>query len=225
MAAGTQPTTRARGRGRPPRLSRERILESALELVKRDGLGALSMRRLAEELDAGTMTLYGYFRGKDELLDALVDVSSARSKRLRELGDGPWRQQLRELILAVREVLAEHPWEVELRMRRPLVSPGAMRVPEAGLQILQAAGLAPAEAARAFRTLFLYTFGFSGFGDPDDPERVRRETMAQVAPLPADEYPAVSAAINELAATMAGEEQFEFGLDLLLDGIEARLGR
>jgi AcrR family transcriptional regulator len=192
--------------------------------VKRDGLDSLSMRRLAEELDAGTMTVYGYFRGKDELLDALVDLSSARSKGLQELGDGPWRQQLRRLALAVRETLAENPWEVELRMRRPLVSPGAMRVPEAGLQILQSAGFPPAEAARAFRTLFLYTFGFSGFGDPADPERVVRETVAQVAPLPADEYPAVSAAIDELSATMAGEEQYEFGLDLILDGLEARLG-
>jgi len=170
--------------------------------VNRDGLDALSMRRLADELDAGTMTIYGYFRGKDELLDAMVDVSSARSKRLKELGDGPWREQLRQLILALREALAEHPWEVELRMRRPLASPGAMRVPEAGLQILRGAGLPPAEAARSFRTLFLYTFASRVRRSRRPGARAARNARA-AGSAAGDEYPAVSAAVNELTATMA----------------------
>lgn len=219
MHLGAQRATR----GRPAGLSREQILEAALALVDEEGLAALSMRRLAEELGAGTMTLYGYFRGKDELLDALVDVSSVRSRLLQELGDGTWREQLSRLALAVREALGEHRWEIELRLRRPLISPGAMRVTEAAMQILQGAGLPAAAAARAYRTLFLYTFGFSGFGDPADPELVRRESVAQIAPLPADEYPAVSAAVDELADTMSGEDQFQYGLELILDGIESRL--
>lgn len=219
MPASAQRVTR----GRPAGLSRERILEAALELVDREGLEALSMRRLADELEAGTMTLYGYFRGKDELLDALVDLSSRRSRGLQELGEGPWRQQLRQLAVAVREALAEHRWEIELRLRRPLISPGALRVTEAGMRILLGAGLPPAEAARIFRTVFLYTFGFSGFSDPVDADRTRRESVAQMAPLPPDEYPAVTAAVNELVDTLSGEDQFEHGLDLILDGIEGRL--
>ena len=220
MPAEAQRQTRA---GRPPGLSRERILDAALEIVDGEGLDGLSMRRLADELGAGTMTLYGYFRGKDELLDALVDAISARSAEHAAPPPGGWRKQLRALALATRKALVEHRWEVELRLRRPLVSPGAMRVTEAAMQILQGAGFSAADAARAYRTLFLYTFGFCGFGDPEDPDRVKRESLARVAPLAPDEYPAVSSAAAELAETLAGDAQFEFGLDLILDGLEARL--
>ena len=98
-------------------LSREGIARTALELVDAHGVEALSMRRLATELGVGTMTLYGYFRSKDELVAAVVDAATAEAPV--RVADGPWRDQLRELMLGVRRTLAEHPSGVELRLRGP----------------------------------------------------------------------------------------------------------
>jgi AcrR family transcriptional regulator len=210
-------------RGRLPRrsLSRERVAEVALTFIEQNGPEALSMRRLAEELAIGTMTLYGYFRDKDELLDAVVDAAAARieipSRR------GTWKSQIRALMDRIRTALTEHPIGVLLRLERPMWSPGALRVSEAGVRILREAGFSRAEAARAYRSLFNYTFGFAAFSPREVSEEVRRKALAALAALPQDEYPALIEARSELADAVGGEAQFQHGLDLLLDGLEAKL--
>jgi AcrR family transcriptional regulator len=204
-------------------LSRERIVGAALEFAERNGLDALTMRRLAAELGVGTMTLYGYFRDKDELLDAVVDAASAQLQIPR--GGGGWKEQLRALMVEIRSVLAEHPVGVLLRQRRPMWSPGALRVSEAGIQMLLDAGFSKAQAARAYRSLFNYTFGSAAFG-PDEPSpELRQKALAALAALPPDEYPAQTGSAAELADAIGGETQFHYGLDLLLDGLEAQLRR
>ena len=202
-------------------LSREKIVEQAAQLVVEDGLGALTMRRVSDALGVGTMTLYGYFRDKDELLDAVVDLHSSRLEVPRS--SGPWKARMRTLMLALHDQLVKHPFLVELRLRRPLASPGALRWTEAGLEILTDAGLSPAEAARAFRPLFIYTFGHALFLPRDDPDRVVREARAALALLSPDQYPVVAGAADELAETLTGEGTYERGLDQQLDGIEAQL--
>src|SRR5687768_6114837 len=87
-------------------LTREQILEAAGALLDREGLDGLTMRSLGQELGVGTMTLYGHFRSKDELLDALVDAATENEPGT---ASGPWRERLRELILSVRRSLVEHP--------------------------------------------------------------------------------------------------------------------
>jgi TetR/AcrR family tetracycline transcriptional repressor len=99
---------------------RTEIAEAALALVDREGLDALSMRRLAAELGLGTMTLYGYFATKDELLDAVV-ARAATGTRPIQVPDGPWQQRLRTLARAWHRNLARHPSLVQLRLRRPIV--------------------------------------------------------------------------------------------------------
>src|SRR4051795_7522907 len=94
----TVPPPRRR-RGRPGRYSREQIAQAALELVDQEGVEALTMQRLAQRLGAGTMTLYGYFRGRDDLLDAVVDAAVHGAELPRS--PGPWREQLRATVLAV----------------------------------------------------------------------------------------------------------------------------
>jgi AcrR family transcriptional regulator len=204
-------------------LSRDEIARAALELVDAHGVDALSMRRLATELGVGTMTLYGYFRSKEELTAAIVDAATAETPVV--VAEGPWREQLRELMLGVRRTLARHPSGVQLRLRRPILTRGALRVTEAGMQILERAGFDRADAARAYRSLFLYTFGYASFGSPLDPEETKRRTKAALRALPEEEYPALSAAAAEAADTMAGDEPFEWGLDRFLDGLEALLIR
>jgi TetR/AcrR family transcriptional regulator, tetracycline repressor protein len=157
------------------RLSRERIIESALEVVERDGWNSLSMRRLAQQLDVWPMAVYRYFRDKDELLDAIsqaaaerVSVPSAR---------GSWRSQMRKLLHESRRALGGQP------PSRAQLAPAGQLLSETGIRILHDAGLDRSDAATAWRALFAYALGF-----------------------PADQ-----------------QAEFEFGLECLLDGLEARL--
>src|SRR4051794_40415224 len=138
-------------------LTRERVAEAALELVDRAGLEGLSMRRLADALGVGTMTLYGYFRNKRELLDAVVDTAVSDPPAPAAAGD--WRAQLRALLLAARRNLLRHPALVEIRVRQPVLQPEALRFAESALRILREAGLERREAALAFRLVFSYLFG------------------------------------------------------------------
>jgi AcrR family transcriptional regulator len=215
-----RPTAAASTAARSP-LSRERIAQVGLELLEHEGLEALSMRRLADELGVGTMTLYGYVDGKEDLLDAVIDHGAA------EFGlppaRGSWREQLSELAHALHRVLVARPHLARLRLTRPIVTPGAFRFTERGMQALGEAGFDRAEAAQAFRCLFVWVFGSASFNAETRAEDARRESRAAIARLPPGEYPAVTAAIDELPATLSGEEQFAYGLERLLDGFEARL--
>jgi AcrR family transcriptional regulator len=203
--------------------SREAIARAALELVDREGLGALSMRRLAAQLEMGTMTLYGYFRTKDDLLDAVVEAAASEHRAPGH--EGAWEDTLRELARALRAGLGRHPSLVELRLRRPIGGPGAFRYTESGLAALLDAGLERAEAARAFRAVFVYVFGSVAFSEPEPTGESRRRAAGLVTALPADEFPVLSGMGDELAATMGGDEQFEYGLDVVIAGISARTRR
>jgi AcrR family transcriptional regulator len=196
-------------------------VSAAAELLSEQGTAALTMRRVAERLGVGTMTLYGYFPDKDTLLDAIIDATGA--ELVLPAPTGAWKPDLRQLMIALHEQLIEHPFLVELRLRRPIISPQAMRWTEAGLTILQHAGLSPGQAAQAFRPLFVYTFGHAAFVPRGDTKGVVSRARAAVLSLPPDEYPLVTEAAEELAAVLVGQEPYELGLDLLLDGIEARL--
>jgi AcrR family transcriptional regulator len=157
------------------RLSRERILEAALELVEHDGWNGLSMRRLAQELDVWPMAVYRYFRDKDELLEAMAEAAAERVSL--PSARGSWRTQMQKLLDESRRALGGQP------ASRALPAPAGRRLSEAGLGILRDAGLDEQDAARAWRALFAYALGFA---EDEDAE-------------------------------------FEFGLECLLDGLEARL--
>src|SRR4051812_32904571 len=192
--------------------SREAIARAALGLVDREGLEALSMRRLAAELEMGTMTLYGYFRTKDELLEAVVEEAAAW-RRLPNAG-GTWEERLRALARGMRQALGRHPSLIQVRLRRPIAGPRSFRGTEAGLRALLDAGFDRAEAARAFRVVFLYVFGFVAFSDRDAEvtDERRRAQAAMAATLPPGDFPLLSGMGGEMAQTMGGDEQFEYGL-------------
>ena len=180
------------------------------------------MRNLADRLEVGTMTLYGYFASKDELLEAMVARATEDAPTI-TAGDGTWREQLASLMRGVRATLAEHPTGVQLRLQRPLLSPAALRVTEDAMRIMNEAGFTPEQAARAYRTMFVYTFGFASFNPSAADDEARRRARAALAALPQADYPSLTAAIDEAVDATGGDEQFEFGLALLLDGLEAAL--
>jgi AcrR family transcriptional regulator len=203
------------------RLSPEQVAAAALELLDRDGLEALSMRRLADHLGVGTMTLYGYFRSKDELLDAVVDAAVAEREPFSF--DGSWRDQIRRLMQGSRRSLGRHPGLVKVRAERPVLQPEALRFAETGMTILRRAGFSREDAARSFRLLFTYVFGYVSFSPDERAAEARRDSLAATAALPAGEYPTLRDAGEELADAMAGEETFDFGLDRIIDGLDAHL--
>ena len=208
---------------RSGKLSRERIVEAALAVVEKDGLESLSMRRLAQELDVWPMSVYRYFRDKDELLDAVVD-GAAEEVALPEVGGGGWREQILDLLHEARAALGREPAGLSTLFTRAMLTPGALRISEAGLRILQDAGFEPGEAARAWRALCGYAFGASGFEDDASSEAAVRRARSALAGLSADEFPALTTAGDGFARALASREALEYGLERLLDGLEARLG-
>jgi AcrR family transcriptional regulator len=134
-------------------LSRNRIVEAALAVVEREGWDALSMRRLAQELDVWPMAVYRYFQDKEALIEGLADAAAERVEL--PTGRGSWRTRMRSLLTSARAAL-----------RRPSGAPGAAarasgeRLSDAGLELLAEAGLSGREAARAWRALFGYAVGF-----------------------------------------------------------------
>lgn len=212
--------TAAPRRGRPRRLSRAAIAAAALEIVDRDGLDALSMQSLARALGAGTMTLYVYFRDKDELLDAVLDAA-VESPTFTPTG--VWRDDLGVLVRLAHATLTRHPALVQVRFRRPVLRPQALRFAEGVIGILLRAGFDAREASSAFRLLFTYMFGFAGLSPQRTVEQARHDAAAAVGGLPPERFPNLTANLAEVSAAMAGTEQFDYGLERILDSLESRL--
>jgi AcrR family transcriptional regulator len=135
------------------KLSRDRIVEAALALVEREGWDALSMRRLAQELDVWPMAVYRYFQDKDALVEGLVEAAAGSVELPGERG--PWRKRLKKLLHGAREALRLPSGELALAAGR-----SDERLAAAGRALLEEAGLRGAEAASAWRALFGYAVGF-----------------------------------------------------------------
>jgi TetR/AcrR family transcriptional regulator, tetracycline repressor protein len=135
-------------------LSRELITTTALDVVARDGLAALSMRRLAQELDVWPMSVYRHFRDKEDLLDAVAAAGAEEVAVPRHRGGGPKRVAV--LAAEARMLLERQPNELR---RRALSSPGLVRLGDAAGETLTESGLAPADAALAWRAVLAYVIG------------------------------------------------------------------
>jgi AcrR family transcriptional regulator len=166
------------------------------------------MRRLADQLSVGTMTLYGYFRNKGDLLDAAVDLAAREFVAPPRRG-GP-RRRMETYMHAVYDWLVRHPSLVHVRARQPIVRPAAYGISEIGMQTLLDGGLAPADAALAFRTLFNFVFGSVAFG-LDQPAS---------GSLPGGEFPALAAGVSAgLSGPGTARREFDYGVSRILDGL------
>lgn len=205
-------------------LTREAVVEGALEIVDSDGLEALSMPRLARHLGAGVMTLYGHVANKADLIDALAERVLADVKTVEGRPDD-WDRDLAEHMRHLRHVVLRHPALGAVLAAHGLTTPSVFRHLEAGLKLLCAAGFDRQTAVQIYYALLTYTLGFLAWEIP----RMHRQpqfTYGQqwrdaLTALPTTQYPTLHELAGELPDA-AGEGQFEAGLDALLRGFKTR---
>ncbi len=149
-----------RGRGRPPTLSREQILETALDLVERDGREALTMRAVADELGTGPMSLYTHVRSKDDLLEGVAGLAFGRLK-VDLVAAGSWQERIGAWMHSMREQLLGHPELMELFGRQQYGSPLLLRTWSTLAEILSEAGLQVPAAVEAAQGLIWSVLGFT----------------------------------------------------------------
>lgn len=204
-------------------LSRESILHAALRLADEEGVDRLSMRKLAEGFGATAMALYRHVANKDDLLDGMVDLVFGEVEIPRDVG---WRAAMRQRAVSMREALRRHPWAVDLiEARQP--GPANLRYHNAGLACLrEEAGLPIRHAIDAYNLMDSYIYGFALQektlpGDIAAEAQARRDALTSADPSLAEQFPYLIEVVNELAASGYDyTEQFERGLDVVLDGIE-----
>jgi AcrR family transcriptional regulator len=222
------PTRSRSTRDRPAKapLSEEAVVDAALVVAKKEGLAAVTMRRVAAELDTGPASLYVYVSNRDELLRAMLDRVAAGIPRV-EPDPERWREQLYDLLDAFRVALEEHPGLSAVLPGVPVVTDASLGSIENLLGLLVTGGIAPQDAAWACDILMLIVTATASEADvraaagrtiDDDFVEQMRSTFAAV---PAERYPNVAAHASELVAG-SGDDRFRFSIDTFLDGLITR---
>ena len=218
MATRALPGTRPRHR-----LSRERVLRTAIRRADQGGLEALSMRTLAEELEVAPMALYRHVANKDDLIDAMIDVIFSEIGL--PSGGADWKTAMRQRALSLRDVLASHRWAIGLMESRRSPGPANLRHHDAVIGRLRAAGFDVGMAAHAYSLLDSYIYGFAltKVNLPfETTEQVADVAQNMLEPFPVNEYPNLVEFLSEhvmLPGYDYGDE-FTYGLELILDGLE-----
>ena len=207
-------------------LSRDRVLRTAIEFADRHGLEGLSMRKLADELGAGAMSLYHYVANREDLIDGMIDLVFAEIDN--PVVGGDWRTEMRRRAVSTRAVLNRHRWAVG-RMDR--MNPGLEGIQhrEATLGCLREAGFSVEMTIQALSVQDAYIYGFAlqekvlPFDDAEESKATAVETTKDVADI-AEHFPYLAEIVVGHVAKYGYDfnESFEFGLELVLDGIEKR---
>jgi AcrR family transcriptional regulator len=211
---------------RPP-LSRDQVLRAAVGLADEVGIGALSMRKLGQVLGVEAMSLYNHVASKGDLLDGMADV--VFSEIGLPAGDVGWKPAMRQRAISAREALARHCWAIGLMESRRSPGPATLRHHDAVLGCLRGAGFSLEMTAHAYSVLDSYIYGFAlqeaslPFDSAEETPELAQEIAGQ---LPAGEYPHLTelAMGHVLQAGYRYGDEFEIGLDLILDGLERAAG-
>jgi AcrR family transcriptional regulator len=203
-------------------LSRERVLRAAMVIADASGLSALTMRSLAQALGVKPMSLYHYVANKTEILDAVVDVVFSEIDLPAAGGD--WRAEIRRRAVSARRVLRRHSWAIGLLESRTTPGPATLRHHDAMLGTLRAAGFPVAVTAHAYALLDSYIYGFAVQEAAlpfDGPETVAAVAGSIRRHFPAGAYPHLAELADEhiLQPGYDFGDEFEFGLDLIFDGL------
>ena len=208
------------------RLDRETILAAAFELIARDGLDGLTMRRLADRLGVAPLATYRHFADRAALLDAMIDATAVSIRIAPATGD--WREDLAGIARALRTTLMSQAALVAVVVARPALGPGAIYLAEAAYAVMVPAGFGPRTCDRGANLLFGYVLGFAALAAPRwHPEASPSLHVGQ--DVLQEGYGALDPAtlpftmvVGPDAARFVDDEQFEWGLQAILDGIAAR---
>src|SRR3989440_7338450 len=218
-------TRRKRAARRRAALTRERILRPAIRLTDRDGIDSLSMRKLGHALGVEAMSLYNHVRNKVDLLDGMVDIVFSQIDLPSNGLD--WRNAMRKRAVSARQALLRHPWAIGLMESRATPGPATLRHHDAVLGSLRKAGFSIDMAAHAYSILDGYIYGFTlteltlPFSNSEGSAGVAEIAGNILEGFRPDEYPHLA----EMAVDRAMKpgykygDEFEYGLDLILDGI------
>jgi AcrR family transcriptional regulator len=229
MAKQAEPRTESR-----VPLSKERVLLGAVRLADQRGIGALTMRNLAQELGVEAMSLYYHVANKEELMAGTVDVVVDEINLVVSQVDTSsvgteWKRVVRQRILAARDVLLGHPWAPDVIESHASMSPSVLRYFNALSGLLRQGGLSVDLVHHALHALGSRALGFTHELFAPEPDAEEETDPGVMMEQMADEYPYLTEIVAH--ASHNGEntlgwcddqEEFEFGLDLILDGLERR---
>ncbi|MDK1471974.1 TetR/AcrR family transcriptional regulator [Streptomyces sp. 549] len=222
------------GKGRKPGLSIERIVRAALDVTAAEGLPAVTMGRVAAELGVSTMALYRYVSSKDDLLVLMEDAAAAGPPADPPEGES-WRDGLTRWAWAYRELLHRNLWILRIPVSTPPVTPNSVAWMEQGLRCLAASGLAPGARLGVLNLVSGYVRSEASLtADLEDGARSSGLTLVEATAAyglllgrltGGGRYPAVSEVLDSgvLGEPFGPEEDFAFGLGLLLDGVEVHV--
>jgi len=220
MTKPLTPPGRAAARRRKP-LSRDQVLQAAVRLADEGGLEAVSMRKLGQVLRVEAMSLYKHVANKGDILDGIADLVMGEFEV--PSGDVDWKTAVRRGAISAHQTLLRHPWASSLIESRLNAGPARMRYLDALIGTLAAAGFEMALVIRAIMALDSHTYGFvlQEMAWSFDVEKAPEMAATFAHSLPSGDYPNLLA-MAEMAATAPGGApvDFEFGLDLILDGLE-----
>jgi AcrR family transcriptional regulator len=204
------------------------VLDAAVELADREGIEAVTMRRLADQLGAGAMSLYHHLPNKDALLDGMVDRVFSEIELPTTVGD--WKEAMRRRAGSTRAALRRHPWALGRMEATKSPGPADLRLHDAVLGVLRHAGFSVPMAVQAYSVQDAYIYGFAlqektvPFGR-EELREVARERVQEIESRMADVarlYPNLAEVVGGYVAKEGfGEsDAFEFGLDVILNGLE-----
>jgi len=204
-------------------LNRERVLQAAVAFADKHGIASVSMRKLGEAPGVEAMSLYNHVANKDELLDDMVDVVFAEIGL--PSGAPDWRIAMRERALSARRVLSQHRGAIGLMESRGSPGSATLRHHDAVVGCLREAGFSIEMATHAFAVLDSYIYGFAlqeanlPFDTATGGSEVDGTPLAQVS---AEQYPHLAelATLQVLQPGYDYGDEYEFGLDLILDSLE-----
>ena len=204
-------------------LTRDRVLDAAMNLADQSGLEGLSMRKLGQALGVEAMALYYHFVNKERVLDGIVDLVFAEIDV--PVRGADWKTAMRQRALSVRDALLRHRWAIGLMESRTNPGPANLRHHDAVIGCLRAAGFDMAATATAYSLLDSYIYGFAmtkmnlPFEDTSDIVEISESMLAPFAP---GEYQNLADFIAEHAMKPGYDyaDEFEYGLDVILDGLE-----
>jgi AcrR family transcriptional regulator len=226
---------------RPPRkerstLTREQIVSEAVRLLDSEGIDALSMRKLAARLEAGATSIYWHVANRDELIDLIIDEVYGELQAPDPDDTPDWRPAVRQVAHDIRSSIVRHPWMVSVldHLAAVHMGPNALRLSERLIGLLQRAGFELREAERALTTLTAYVTGIAMAEAAFRNWLARHGQSAQdwldESQRAAEQVTGDFPRLRELVAGYEGadvqkamDEDFDYGLDCVLDGLQARL--